>query len=241
MMGIPTIVHAQSSPFEGRNTEQLCLTGDEFEILLASLDDDRHKAAERYEEIRRKLLAYFERRNCDHPDILADEVMDRAAHKIHAGALVPNVERYCFGIARIIVLEALRERKRAHAAFEELKSLHPGTGAREETEALLDVLEQSMERLPPAERELICSYYQVANEGLITHRRLLSKQRGLTVSSLRVRVHRIRAKLQKHFFLLWTPAASFCKAPSPRGGVVFGSSRHNPSPHESFAAGTPHS
>jgi DNA-directed RNA polymerase specialized sigma24 family protein len=241
MMGNSTTANAQSSSFGGRNTEQCCLTGDEFQVLLASLDGDRNKAAERYEEIRRKLVSYFERRHCDQPDMHADKVMDRAAHKILTGALVPNVEHYCFGIARLIVLEALRERKREQAAFEELKWFRHDTGAGEETETLFNVLEQSMESLPPAERELICSYYQVAGEGRITHRRMLAEQRGLAVNSLRLRVHRIRAKLQKHFFSLRTPTASSGEASGIRCSALFGTGRHNPAPHQSFAAGMPHS
>ena len=202
MMSTPATAYTRSRPVEGRNREQPCLTRDRFEVLLASLDVDRNKAGERYEQIRRKLLFYFERRNCDHPDRCADEVLDRAARKIHGGAVVPDVERYCYGIARVMILEGFAAQRRRQEAVEHLSSCRAAPDDPGEAEEDLDRLERALRMLSAFERELILAYYQGEGGGRINHRKALAGRYGLPANALRIRVHRIRVKLQCHFFSL---------------------------------------
>ncbi|MBV9924554.1 MAG: sigma-70 family RNA polymerase sigma factor [Acidobacteria bacterium] len=202
------------------------LTPATFEALLANLNADRERAGERYERIRRKLVTFFENRNCEHADGHADEVMDRAARRIHAGASVPDVERYCFGIARVMLYEQLAELRRRREAMEYFRYSLPllkDPKEVEETEDHFGHLEFALLMLTDAERELILSYYQGEGGGRINHRKELAERYGIPVNALRIRAHRIKVKLQSFYFSL--PPGAARPAP-PR--LVAGRSRPYP-------------
>jgi DNA-directed RNA polymerase specialized sigma24 family protein len=169
---------------------------------LASLDANRELAGDRYERIRRKMLVLFERRGCEHADRLADEVMDRAARKIHGGAAVPAVERYCYGIARVMVLEARAALRRRQHAFEHFNFSRTAPTDTEEVEAHLCRLECALQTLSESERELILAYYEGEGGDRISYRRALAERYGIPGNALRIRAHRVRVKLQSHFFPL---------------------------------------
>jgi len=50
--------------------------------LLKWLDGGADSGGERYLEIRRRLVSYFDRRNCTSPDELADETLNRVARRL---------------------------------------------------------------------------------------------------------------------------------------------------------------
>ncbi|HEX8116816.1 MAG TPA: hypothetical protein VF521_06060 [Pyrinomonadaceae bacterium] len=186
------------------------LTPATFEALLANLNSDRERAGERYERIRRKMVLFFEHRHCEHADRHADEVLDRAARKIHAGAAVPDVERYCFGIARVMVFERLAELRRRREALEQFRYCLPAPGDPvevEETEEHFGHLEFALLMLPDADRELVLSYYQGEGGDRISRRKELAERFGIPANALRIRVHRIKVKLQSLYFSLASDAA----------------------------------
>lgn len=205
---------------------QCRLTPATFEALLANLNSDRERAGERYERIRRKMVLFFERRQCEQADRHADEVLDRAARKIHAGAPVPDVERYCFGIARVMVFERLAEVRRRREALEWFRCRLPAPGDPrevEETEEHFGHLEFALLMLPDADRELILSYYQGEGGGRINQRKELAERFGIPGNALRIKVHRIRAKLQSLYFSLVSDAAGptpLRLAPRPPVGLT---------------------
>src|ERR1051326_5706272 len=62
------------------------LTQQAFDALLACLDSDRERAAEKYETLRLKLVKFFEWRACAvAAQDLADEVINRVARRIDGG------------------------------------------------------------------------------------------------------------------------------------------------------------
>jgi hypothetical protein len=58
------------------------LSQEAFDRCLAWLDPDRERAGEKYEEIRRKLISDFVRREWVDPEGLADETIDRVIHDL---------------------------------------------------------------------------------------------------------------------------------------------------------------
>ena len=58
------------------------LTKEALDGLLECLSADRELAAEAYEEIRRKLITFFEFRGCLTPQDQADETIHRVARRI---------------------------------------------------------------------------------------------------------------------------------------------------------------
>jgi hypothetical protein len=61
------------------------LTPNAWSRLLAWLDQGLDSSGERYLEMRRRLVQYFDRRNCVHPDDLADETLNRIARRLEEG------------------------------------------------------------------------------------------------------------------------------------------------------------
>jgi len=175
------------------------LAQESFDHLLACLDQDRNRAGEVYEDLRRKLLRFFERRNCDFPDSYADETLDRVIRRIHEGAVIPNIENYCYGVAQLLLREAVRERTKRQEALWRLESIHKHSETSEEMESLLTWLEKAMQSLSAEDRGLIIAYYQANKEEKIERRKRLAEQLGMSVNALRIRAYRIRAELQKSF------------------------------------------
>jgi RNA polymerase sigma factor (sigma-70 family) len=162
------------------------LTRERFDRLLVWLDSDRERAATKYEEIRVKLIKIFESRGWVNPEDLADETIDRVAKRIPeiADTYEGNPLLYFHGVARLVHLEYLRKQPRVPPPA------HKDTC--EETEQRHNCLEQCLERLTPANRELILLYYQEDKRTKVDSRKELARRLGITATALRIRAHRIR-------------------------------------------------
>ena len=174
------------------------LTQDSFDELLTRLDSDRESAALKYETLRHKLVKFFEWRGSIFPEELADETLNRVARKIHSGAeQVDDPVRYSFGVARLINLERLKEQRKEEAMIKE-RSLAANVQEREEVEDLrLECFRECLRKLDPASRELVASYYGEEERDKIGYRRELAERLAVSLNTLRIRTHRIRAKLER--------------------------------------------
>jgi RNA polymerase sigma factor (sigma-70 family) len=171
------------------------LTRESFDKLLTYLDPDREQAGEKYLVIHRKLVKFFEWRGADSPDELADETLNRVARKISQGEAIQDVGSYCGGIARLLFLEHLKERERESTAIEQLPPPVQELESDDE-EIQMKCFESCMASLPPDNRELIIEYYQDERSAKIERRRRLAERLGMPLNALRIRAHRIRAKLE---------------------------------------------
>src|SRR2546421_3106679 len=81
------------------------LTGEAFSKLLAHLDPDGERAGEKYEDLRRTLIKFFEWRGAPFPEDHADETFNRVARKLNEGIEIKNVGGYCYEVARLVCLE----------------------------------------------------------------------------------------------------------------------------------------
>src|SRR5437016_12714077 len=86
------------------------LTKEAFELLLDSLDANRERAGAKYENLRRKLIEFFEARGSYSPADHADETINRVARRIAEGEDIESLERYSYGVARLLLKETLRSR-----------------------------------------------------------------------------------------------------------------------------------
>src|SRR5687767_11377140 len=170
------------------------LTQRAFDRLLESLGPDRERAGERYEQIRLKLIRFFEWRGAAWPEDEADHTLDRVSRRLEEGEQVESLERYCYGVARMIFLEEARNRTREQAWLLGF-CVWRDEGKSEAEERQAD-LEHCLAGLPAEDRELICEYYQGEHRMRIDHRRALAGRLGIPVSTLRLRAHRIRARLE---------------------------------------------
>lgn len=167
-----------------------------FDQMLAWLDSDRERAGQKYEEIRCGLIKIFVCQGCSDPEGLADETIDRVIHKIPE--IVPNYAGnpalYFSGVARYILLEY----KNRIAQLRLLPAAPPKQIEKgEDIEREYECLDRCIERLTPANRELILEYYREEKRAMIENRKRLAERMGITPNALRVRADRVRNSLEK--------------------------------------------
>jgi RNA polymerase sigma factor (sigma-70 family) len=172
------------------------------------LDSDINGAGEKYEHLRRGLVKYFECRACVPALELADEAINRVARKLAEGAEIrdDSLSSYFYGVARNVFHEHLRSPDRNQGPVDSLSPhQHPAGNPIElierrdayiELETQLACLDACAEQLPPETRKMILSYYEGKQRARIENRRRIAEGLGVPMNSLRIRVHRIREKLE---------------------------------------------
>src|SRR5262245_31590503 len=82
------------------------LTEGAFHGLLRWLDEGADSDGERYLEMRRRLVLYFDRKNCRAPDELADETLNRVARRLEEEGSITSDSpaHYCYIVARYVLL-----------------------------------------------------------------------------------------------------------------------------------------
>lgn len=185
------------------------LTVDALERLLNFLDADRECAGQKYEATRRKLIKYFECRGCLSPEEMADETINRAARRISEGKEIWASEPagYFYGIARNVLREYWGAPEREFAPISNLQfSRHPYADTLNlkdleyeswVMEKQLESLEECLQEILPESREMIIKYYQGEKGDKVKNRKALARRLGIPPNALRIRVHRIREKLEK--------------------------------------------
>ncbi len=184
------------------------LTQEALDKLLAWLNPDREAAGAKLENLRRKLMKFFECQGCLSPEEYTDATIDRVAKTIDQSVEIRTSEPslYFHGVARNVLKEYWRKPERKWSAFETLlPSQHPGEDPIElEAQALesqtaeqrYHCLQGCAQELPPIYRELIVQYYYATGRVKIENRNWLAKEMNITVNALRIRAHRLRAELE---------------------------------------------
>lgn len=185
------------------------LTQDALDKLLALFDRDPESAGEKYELMRRKLIRFFQCRRSSLPDELADEVMNRIARRAQEGEEIrlETLTDYFYGVAHNVLREFLRNPDNAFTSLDvSLPSAHLSVNPdkleeqiaeKYESEQRLECLESCAAKLPTDTRDLIVSYYEEEEGAKIKNRQRLAESMGVPMNALRIRAHRIRAKLEK--------------------------------------------
>jgi len=172
------------------------LTPDAFDRFLAGLDADREQAGEKYEVLRLKLIKYFEWQGSPTAEDLADETVNRVTRKLFDGEPIRNLINYIFGTARYLAHEHRKELLHQDAALKELPNHIPF-----KTEKLDNIrigcFEKCLSGLPEADRELIITYYSPEKREKIDEHRRLADKLSISLNSMRLRVHRIKQRLEK--------------------------------------------
>lgn len=179
------------------------LTREEFAAFLAVLDDDRSRAAEKYEVLRRKLVKLFERQQCIHTEELADETIDRLVKKL-GSEQVRDISLFACGIARNICLEVRRKTHRLVSIQDYNQDGLPSGDIDPEESIIaelgnargLECLASCLESLPLDYHQLIIKYYQGEKQVRIKQRKDLAKKRGITIEALRSEANGVRDKLR---------------------------------------------
>lgn len=182
-----------------RISRQVLITQDQFEKTLAWLDSDRDLAAQKYEAIRKSLIMILSWRGCRDAEDLADETVNRVMVKIDelAGSFKGDPALYFYGVARRLLLEYQRNEKLREPLPEIVVDEPSDKEQLERRELAHECLSRCLGRLPPDDGELIVEYYRGDKQLKIDHRKVLADRVGMATNALRVKVHRIRAKLEE--------------------------------------------
>ena len=173
------------------------LTKEAWDSLLLAFDTDENAAAQKYQLLYQKLTRFFEWRNADYPSERADQTIDRVARKIQEGEKVEDVSSYAYGVARMILLEAAKERHREQAVMDEMPEPITHFEERQDDDPQVSCFERCLGNLPAENRELIITYYTDEKGAKIENRKTLADRLGIPMNALRIRAHRIRAKLEE--------------------------------------------
>ena len=172
------------------------LTQAAFDGFLALLDKDRDKAGEKYEYIRLKLLKYFHWCGSDVPDIDTDETINRVTRSIYEGQHVYNLTGYIYGVAKLVHAESVKRRNQVRA-LDEGSLIEPSSLEVEPQIANYEeCLEHCLGRLSDEDRDVITEYYRYKKLDKIDCRRRLAARLGISLNTLRVKMHRQRLNLE---------------------------------------------
>lgn len=182
------------------------LTPRAFAQLLKWLDRGANSEGQNYLEMRERLVAYFDRKNCAEPDELADETLNRVALRLEAEGTIESdpPAKYCYIVARFIFMENLRAAQKENQLVADLRRER----ARAEKEVMVEddepaikerrlaCLEQCTAKLDAANCRMIIRYYTGRERVKIDNRRALAEELKITMNALSIRACRIRERLE---------------------------------------------
>jgi len=172
-----------------------------MQSFLLWLGEDQLSGAQRYEEIRGKLILLFRWRGCYVPEELADETIDRTARAVLKPDFHYQGDKALFfrAVARIVFLEWLRKERRLPTdPISETHTELPAIPLNPEPDSLRQAcLEHCLNALPPAKKVLIIRYYRSDKREKIDGRQLLAEELGIGLNALRIQVFRLRNELRQ--------------------------------------------
>jgi DNA-directed RNA polymerase specialized sigma24 family protein len=189
--------------------EDWVLTHEALDGLLGHLDPDRDHAAEKYEQIRQRLMKLFRWRGCLLFEEYTDTTIDRVARRMAGGLEVqsPNVYSLFHGVALNLLKEHWRKSERESDALDDLLRSHETTDdperimteeeGRKEQEARLDCLRRCLGNLADESRTLIRRYYAEGDILNKEQRKQIAGEMRISVNALRVRACRVRSEVER--------------------------------------------
>lgn len=189
-----------------RKHSQYAPTKAAFRNFLNWLDSGSESDGRSYLEMRRRLVAYFDRKNCASPDDLADETLSRVSRRLDEEGFIETETpaKYCYIVARYVFLEYLRDGSGNVVPIESyangpksLKLVAAPVAEDDERERMLGCLDQCSAKLNLENRELILQYYVGKEREKIDNRRTLAEKFGITSNALSIRACRIRRQLEE--------------------------------------------
>src|SRR5262249_36931853 len=174
--------------------------------LLGLLDADPVRANRRYRHLFQQLVTLFTVRCCTDPENLASETITRVYYALSTGLEInAKVETFLFGVAKKILLEDYRRRRKATVPLDELPAARqPQVKPLEnspdvpkwEQDLSLQCCRHCLQAFSQEQRTQLILYYQGDQEGeMKRQRKQLAGQLGITTKALSSRMLRLREKL----------------------------------------------
>jgi hypothetical protein len=179
-------------PKPARDAAPIELTRDAWNRLLRALDPDAAQAASRYERLRQRLIELYRLHRLPCPEDLADEALDRVACRLARGALAEaEVAPHLGEVARRIADEADQRCRRERAL---VPTALPQPPAWLDDDPLARLC-RCLDDLPRNECRTLLEYETGFGHDRVRRRKALAAELGIPMNALRVRVHRLRARL----------------------------------------------
>lgn len=168
-----------------------------FDKLLTLLDANRETAGAKYESLRLRLMKYFEWRNCETAEDLADTVFDRVIKKLSEGEEIQNINAYSTTVAQFVFMEFCRSRAHLAENIEDNPNIAAQeTETDEQGENRLACLDKCLAQFSDENRRLIVAYYDTDERTMIAARKRLCDSMNVSLNTLRIRVCRLKSKLE---------------------------------------------
>jgi DNA-directed RNA polymerase specialized sigma24 family protein len=168
-----------------------------FARLLAALHADTDSAGHAYEHLRRALIRFFEWRDVHPADECADITLERLERKLGDPTPIVDVHAFAYGIARLVMLERLRRPVALPLEYAgDIRAPEVLTPADQREAAVRNCFDDCLARLPQDGQSLVLRYYEEEGRARIEARRALAGNLGLTDNALRIRVQRLRDRLE---------------------------------------------
>jgi RNA polymerase sigma factor (sigma-70 family) len=159
--------------------------------LLAILDSDPARAGDKYIELYQNLVRYFQWNHKPDPEDLAQETFKRGFNQLQEGQRITTQDPagYFFGIARNLVREEWRARKLDRLETDD-QPPSPNPFFRLDTAEQRILLKECIGKLSREEFEMLLEYFEGDAEAL-------AQKIGIQPGTLRLRIHRVRKRLEK--------------------------------------------
>ncbi len=177
---------------QSSSTATWTLTPAAFARLLSALDGDPARAAAAYEQLRYRLVGLLRWWGAADPEALADRTLDRVARKLEEGAEISagSFGAYARGVARLVFYESTRDRGLVMPPGAE-----PAPPPDDDRERAASCLDRCLAQLSAGDRDHVLRYY--GDGRTMDVRRALADELRMTPTALRVRMHRLRARLER--------------------------------------------
>lgn len=190
----PRVTHAQWE-----------LTPEAFAKLLAAFSPNQEEAGQLYLSFHLKLVRFFEWKCCRDAEHLVDVTFNRVARKLCEGQAIENVRAFSRGVAEIVLKESWKQQDRL-APEQAIESIsYESVDDDDMRERRLKCLDECLAKQPPENRALVLDYFGQEAKAKEIHDTMATRL-GISLNALRIRVFRIREKLEKCLELCMTPA-----------------------------------
>jgi DNA-directed RNA polymerase specialized sigma24 family protein len=173
------------------------MRGSSLVLLLQKLRTKDRASESAYEDLRRRLIVFFQLHVPAEAEALADATFDRLTHKLEEGIAIRDARQYALGIARMLLLEARARLGREKQASDDPTFAPDYDEERSQRKELVfAALTDCLQQLPPSSRRLVLAYYDEAGVGHIQARRKLALDYGISLNALKNRILRLRQTLE---------------------------------------------
>lgn len=168
--------------------------------FLTLLDADVDRAGEKYENIQRKLISFFECRKCLEAERLADVSINRVIRRHFEGEDIRNPMGYLYGVAKIVFLEYLAEQRQQQEGHDYLTHTGEPTSERAGADGNDDLhvcFDGCMAELHAEDRKFIKQYYEELRRKKIDTRKSMAQELGISPNAITLRAFHMRERLRR--------------------------------------------